>query len=116
MRQHFLILLLLSVFTTGLIAQNNDPHIIGHVTDSKTHEHIPFVTIRVVEANIVTYTDATGHYKISSFPAGTYTLEASYVGYITKLQRITVADNVTTTVNFEIDEDALMIEIGRAHV
>ena len=103
-------LLLVMSIVSGLKAQGNDPHITGHVTDSKTHEHIPFVTIRLVEANVATYTDATGHYKISAFPAGTYTLEASAIGYITKICKVTAANNTTTTVNFEIEEDNFMLD------
>lgn len=103
-------LLFFMSIVSGLKAQGNDPHITGHVTDNKTHEHIPFVTIRIVEANVATYTDATGHYKISAFPAGTYTLEASAIGYITKTCKITATDNTTTTVNIEIEEDNFMLD------
>ena len=103
-------LLLFTVLAFTLKAQGNDPHIIGHVTDSKTNEHIPFVTIRIIEINTATYTDATGHYKLSSFPAGTYTLEASAVGYITKTCKVEAKNNATATVNFAIEEDNLMLD------
>ena len=105
MKEHITMLLLFTVLAFTLKAQVNDPHIIGNVTDSKTNEHIPFVTIRIIEINTATYTDATGHYKLSSFPAGTYTLEASAIGYVTKTCKVEARNNVTATINFEIEED-----------
>ena len=88
----------------------SDPHIIGHVVDKKTQEHIPYVTIKLVNTTIATTTDDTGHYKLTNVPDGNYIIEASAVGYITASQPVTIKSNTTITVNFTIEEDALLLE------
>ena len=55
---------LLAMLAVSFCAFAQDPHIIGHVTDKKTQEHIPYVTIRLIGTSYVTSTDATGHYKL----------------------------------------------------
>ena len=87
-----------------------DPHIIGHVIDAKTNEHLPYVSISLVGTTYVTMTDGTGHYKLTNIPAGDYQIQASFVGYITQTQNITVKDKSTVNVSFHIEEDALLLE------
>lgn len=109
MKRIVLALLAVAAMHLNCFAQN-DPHIIGHILDSKTQEHIPYVTIRLVGTTYSTSTDATGHFKLTNIPSGEYTIEASLVGYITVSQPITVKNNNTSTVNFTMEEDALMID------
>ena len=85
--------LLAMLAVTAIYAQ--DPHIIGHVIDKKTNEHLPYVTISLVGTTYVTMTDGTGHYKLTNIPAGDYQIQASFVGYITQTQNITVKDKST---------------------
>lgn len=99
-------MLMLSSFASA----QSDPHIIGHVIDKKTQEHVPYVTIRLVGTTYVTTTDDTGHYKLTTIPDGNYIVEASCVGYITASQPVTIKSNTTITVNFTIEEDALLLE------
>jgi hypothetical protein len=47
-------------------------------------------------------TDDSGNYTISSVPTGTYTVNASAQGYNTGTQGVTVNENLTTTVNFQL--------------
>ena len=108
MKRIFMVLLVM--LAVSLCAYAQDPHIIGHVTDKKTQEHVPFVTIRLVGTSYVTSTDATGHYKLTNIPDGFYNIEASSVGYITVTQAISVKNNTTQTVNFIMEEDALLLE------
>ena len=87
-----------------------DSHIMGHIIDSKTQEHLPFVTVRILGTNFVTASDASGHYKFTEVPDGNYTVEASFVGYITSTQMVTITQNTTATANFILEEDNLMLE------
>lgn len=105
-----IILAMLAMLALGVCAYAQDPHVIGHVIDKKTQEHIGFVTIRLVGTNYATTTDATGHYKLTNIPDGNYLIEASSVGYVTSTQPITITSNTTATVNFTIEEDALLLE------
>lgn len=101
---------LLAMLAVSFCAFAQDPHIIGHVTDKKTQEHIPYVTIRLIGTSYVTSTDATGHYKLTNIPNGFYQVEASMVGYITSVHSINVKNGITQTLNFVIEEDALLLE------
>ncbi|MFT6000480.1 MAG: iron complex outermembrane receptor protein [Neolewinella sp.] len=43
-----------------------------------------------------TSSDVDGHYEISDLPAGTYRLEASFLGYATQTQTVTLTNDKTT--------------------
>ena len=85
------ILFLLILFTVNprLLADNNpgeqrpptDANIFGHVIDSETGEHLPFVNILIKGTRIGTITDATGHYILTNLPPGEHTLIAQSMGY-----------------------------------
>ncbi len=110
MKHTILALLCFIAVCTGAFAQSSDPHIIGHVIDTKTQQHVPYVTIRLVGTTYVTMTDDTGHYKLTNIPDGNYIIEASAVGYVTATQPVSIKTNITTTVNFTIEEDLLLLE------
>ena len=101
---------LLAVIMACSAAFAQDAHIIGHVVDSKTKEHLPFISIHIEGTTIFTSTDATGHYKLTNVPVGEYKISASGVGYLTCSQTINITGEETLTINFEIEEDALQLE------
>ena len=105
------ILSLLAMLAMALCAYAQaDSHIIGHVIDSKTGEHLPFITIRIMGTNIITSTDGSGHYKFTNIKAGQYTLEASSVGYITIEKNVDLKENSPANVSFTLAEDNLLLE------
>ncbi|WP_054683996.1 carboxypeptidase-like regulatory domain-containing protein [Rhodothermus marinus] len=55
-------------------------------------------------------TDIDGNYIIERVPAGTYTLEASFVGYRTETRRVTVEEGATITVDFALFQTALNLQ------
>ena len=110
MKRIYIAIIALLAFCMQANAQTSDPHIIGHVIDKKTQEHVPYVTIRLVGTTYVTTTDDTGHYKLTTIPDGNYIIEASSVGYITATQPVTIKSNSTITMNFTIEEDALLLD------
>ena len=42
----------------------------GHITDSRTKEHIPYITVTIDGTTVGTTTDATGHYTLYHAPVG----------------------------------------------
>ena len=109
MKKHILSLLAMLAMALCAYAQA-DSHIIGHVIDSKSGEHLPFITIRIMGTNIITSTDGSGHYKFTNIKAGQYTLEASSVGYITIEKNVDLKENSTANVSFTLAEDNLLLE------
>ncbi len=98
--------------TPTLISDENltDAHISGHVIDKSTNEHIPYITVRLLNTNIGISTDVTGHYFLKNVPEGTYQIEASCIGYVSQTKKVTVKKNRTAEVNFELLTDVLEFE------
>src|SRR5690606_17430986 len=51
-------------------------------------------------------TDENGRFTISDVAPGTYDLQASYLGYRTQIREVVVVDGQTTTVRFELFQEA----------
>jgi len=76
----FLLILFISVFTTGAFAQ--DGVITGKLLDAQTKEPLIGATIGVKGTTNATSASLTGSFKLSA-PSGS-TLVISYIGYVTK--------------------------------
>ncbi|MGM9859892.1 MAG: TonB-dependent receptor domain-containing protein, partial [Muribaculaceae bacterium] len=104
---------MLTAMLSTLVASSQvltDAHIVGHVIDNETQEHLPFITVRLVDTSIATTTDATGHYALRNVPEGEYIIEASCVGFVTQKKRIKIAKNQTIETNFGLDPDAFLLD------
>lgn len=91
-------------------AQSTDANISGHVIDLENGEHLPDCIIKVEGTRLATITDASGHYVFRDLTPGTYTIEASYVGYKHVSRTVTVKRGETVEVNFDIEPDAFMLD------
>ncbi|MBQ5670643.1 MAG: TonB-dependent receptor [Tidjanibacter sp.] len=98
--------------TTPVIPQPRptDAHIFGHVVDKATGEHLPYVSVVIEGTTIGVTTDATGHYLIKNMTPGTYTIEASAVGYIPTTKSVKVVAGQTIEIKFELTEDAVTLD------
>ena len=90
----------------------------GHVTDSLTKEHIPYITVTIDGTTIGTTTDATGHYTLYHVPTGKLKISVSAIGYATKTKEIDVECGSDINLNFETSEsqislDAVVISANR---
>lgn len=87
----------------------------GAVTDSTTGGPLPGVNVVVVGTQQGASTDAEGNYTVRGVEAGTYALQASFVGYDTKTEdQVTVRGGETTTVDFSLPPS--MAELGEVVV
>ncbi|MGC9375041.1 MAG: TonB-dependent receptor [Bacteroidales bacterium] len=103
-----IILLLCSM--TGVAQKKTDANINGHVINKTSKEHIPYINVSLKGTTIGTTTDATGHYYLKNLPVGEFSIIASGVGYKTTEQQIILVAGKTIEVNFEIEEDQIMLE------
>lgn len=87
-----------------------DANLFGHVVDTKTGEHLPYVTIQLKGTTIGTTTDHTGHYFLKNLPEGTFTIVAKFLGYKTEERTVTVQHNTTQEVNFSLSTDDVAID------
>jgi len=75
----------------------------GYLKDAKTKEPLVGGNIMLKGTSMGAATDFEGKYRIIDVPSGSYTLRATYVGYTTKEQQVTVAADAKTTVNMSLE-------------
>ena len=99
-------IILFSLFSAlGMMAQEEfDAHLVGHVLDEKTGEHLPYVNIQLKGTDIGTVTDESGHYFLKNLPVGKQTIIVSYVGYETEELPVVIKENMTTELKVAIHE------------
>jgi hypothetical protein len=103
----FLIILVLCFnFTTKIYSQGK---IIGHVKDKSTGNALVGVNVHLIDTYIGAATDLEGDYVIVNVPVGTYSIQASLIGYgnVTKTE-VVVSQDLTSTVNFELEETTIV--------
>ncbi len=98
-RNQGLVFFILLLIGNSVLAQSGT--IKGKVITSD-NQPAPYVTITVVGTNRNAITDEAGYYNLTKVPAGAHELEASFVGYETLKQSVTVAANQTTVADFQI--------------
>lgn len=74
----------------------------GTVVDSTTSNTIPGVNVLVTETGTGTATNQNGEFTISGVPAGSQTVEFSFVGYRTKQVPVEVTANETTNIRVQL--------------
>jgi outer membrane receptor for ferrienterochelin and colicins len=77
--------------------------------DNKTQE---FTTISIsTNPTKGTFTDANGDFEIGNIPYGTYTLTASFVGYTTVTETVTLNEtNPQLNLNFNLDDNLNLLD------
>ena len=110
MKKYILLALMLTL-NLCLIAQTNktDANVFGHVVDKQSGEHLPYINIMVKGTSIGTATDASGHFHLNNLPIGKLTIVAQSIGYMPEEKTIETASGKIIELNFEIEEDAIML-------
>ncbi|MBQ5836435.1 MAG: carboxypeptidase-like regulatory domain-containing protein, partial [Alistipes sp.] len=82
----------------------------GHVTDSNTKEHVPYITITIDGTTIGTTTDATGHYTLYHVPVGKFKVTASALGYASQTKEVDLECSTDVNLNFETTESQISLD------
>ncbi|MBQ9339835.1 MAG: TonB-dependent receptor [Paludibacteraceae bacterium] len=90
--------------TAASIFAQYDAHLVGHVLDETTGEHLPYVNVQLKGTTIGTITDESGHYFLKDLPTGRQTVIFSYVGYETLELPVIIRENTTTELKATIHE------------
>jgi TonB-linked SusC/RagA family outer membrane protein len=104
-----LLMLVLAVFCITSAAYSQSGTLSGTITDSNTGETLPAVNVVISEIMKGASTDMNGEYLIEDIPLGTYTIEVTFVGYLTITQSINVNAG-TNLVNFEMSTDIGLLD------
>lgn len=75
----------------------------GHVMDKNQQLSLPGATLKLKPGNHYTVSNQQGKFEFLGVPAGSYTLEITYIGYEKATQEITVAAGRNTAVNLQLD-------------
>lgn len=100
--------LFLALFTLATSAQAQTGAITGTV--SAGGEPLPGANVGIKQLQKGSATINDGTFTISKIPAGTYTLQASAVGYKTFTKQITIEAGVTLEVQIEMTESLLQLD------
>jgi TonB-dependent receptor len=83
----------------------------GRVTEVDSGRALPNATVRITELNLVTQSDRAGQYRFTNVPAGSYTVEAVYVGLPDASSAVTVPETGTVVAPFTMGGDPELAEI-----
>lgn len=90
--------------------QKHTASITGHIINSKTGSHIPYVTIELKGTTIAVFADDTGHYILSDLPEGEFTMQATKIGHTIAKKKVTIAKGERLEINFEMQEEAVTMK------
>lgn len=88
--------------------------ITGTVTDASDTRALQSAQVRILELNRETEAGRDGSFRFGDVPAGTYTLEARYVGAEPRTETVTVADSGNATVNLVLGTDGTILVLGQS--
>lgn len=110
----FAALVLLIWCAADVSAQTTTGKVTGRVTDAKTKEALPGVSVSIVGTKLGAVTDARGEYVILGVPPGDYRLKVTIVGYSAQEVPAQVSVDRTTTINASMTVEA--IQMGAVEV
>ena len=82
----------------------------GHVIDSRTKGHIPYITVTIDGTTIGTTTDATGHYTLYHVPVGRFKVSVSAIGYANQTKEVDIKCGDDILLNFETTESQISLD------
>jgi hypothetical protein len=100
-KSFYLLATFLFFFTLTASAQHTT--VSGVITDAKDKSALPYVTVLFKGTKLVTKTDASGRYSLSS-PTSYTQIQVNYVGYTS--QTINIVPSTTQTVNIKLQEES----------
>ncbi|MGD8426270.1 MAG: SusC/RagA family TonB-linked outer membrane protein [Balneolaceae bacterium] len=103
----FIALCLTLLLNAGVYAQTAS--LSGRVTDATSGEALPGANVVLKEILKGASTDADGRYTITNIPAGTYTLEVSFIGYKKKTETVDIGTS-DVTLDIALESDLLGLQ------
>jgi hypothetical protein len=74
----------------------------GKVTDAVTGEVLAGSTIYIKELNAGTISGLDGSYSIRNIPPGNYSVNCSFIGYLTLENELTIIEDENQSLNFNL--------------
>ena len=96
-----------TIFSASLFTTIAQTMVSGVVRDLNSKEALPFTNIVIKGSSVGTATDLNGEYRLP-LSTGTYTIVASFIGYVSKEHTIVVGDKKNITVNFDLEVESIL--------
>ncbi|KXK37809.1 MAG: carboxypeptidase regulatory-like domain-containing protein [Saprospiraceae bacterium] len=110
------LLLILSILFVSLSAINAQTTIEGKVTEASSGDAIIQGPVQLFRNGVLvggTVTDLDGNYFFSDVQPGTYDMQVEYFGFATKkITGIVIQAGRTNKINFELSDDAQLLDLG----
>ncbi len=95
----------------GMLSAQTKSRVTGTITDQATGEPLIGVNILLVGTHLGSVTDASGKYFVIAVPVGTYSLQASLLGYAKKVAtEVVVSADRVTTVDLSLESGEIEME------
>lgn len=113
MNKLFYYSLLMTLLLPALLTASEQPrpatdaNVFGHVINSETGEHIPFINILIEGTRIGTITDASGHYLLTNLPPGEHRLIVQGMGFTTETKDFVAEPGRTIEVDVNVTPTAI---------
>jgi len=91
-------------------AQSSGGTIKGRVIEAGSNQPLIATNVLLVGTRMGATTDVEGNFEIIRVPAGTYKIEASFIGYKSVVKDVTVRADQEVTVDFELPIDVLGLD------
>ena len=105
LRRTGILICLISLFSTGIFAQNGILR--GYVYNKEDGEVFQAADVFLEGTGYGTNTDESGFFNISDVPPGDYTLIATFTGYDSAIEKVTVKNGSISTFTFFIQESSV---------
>jgi outer membrane receptor protein involved in Fe transport len=102
--------LTLAAFGVADAAAQNTGTVTGQVRNAESLSPLSGAQVFIEGTQIGNLVNNVGRFLLLNVPAGTYTINATMIGFTTASQEITVTAGGTTTVDFTLREQALALE------
>ncbi|QCB56267.1 TonB-dependent receptor [Sphingopyxis sp. PAMC25046] len=86
----------------------------GSVTDATDTRALQGAQLRIVELGRVAEADRDGSFRFANIPAGTYTIEATYVGAETRRITVVVPESGNATAKIVLGTDGSILVLGQS--
>jgi outer membrane receptor protein involved in Fe transport len=98
------------VFGISMFSFGQSSSIKGTITDAQTSETLVGAYVIVDGLQMGGSSDIDGNYIIENLPAGTYDVIATYVGFSSKTEEVTLAEDQEIILNFNLSPDLMGLD------
>jgi TonB-dependent starch-binding outer membrane protein SusC len=102
--------LLLGILLLAAQADAQSGTIMGRVIDGSTQQPVAAATVMMDGMQLGTLSQPDGRFMLADVPVGTHRVRASLIGYTTQIQEVTVDAGATATLQFVLQQEALLLE------